>query len=203
MRREFSSTITELLLAALFLVLACGTLSTALRTGAIAPLLIAMHESAVAALILCRRPATTPQAQRAGAAAALAWTGTLLPLLLRSDGTQLGFPALGGVLQSVGVLLALAATLMLGRSFGVVAANRGVRVHGLYRVVRHPIYAAYLLAVTGVVLNHPSLWNVTVLLVWTTIQAQRTLAEERVLQSDPAYRSYAARVRYRLIPGIW
>ena len=203
MRREFSSTITELLLAALFLVLACGTLSTALRTGAIAPLLIAMHESAVAALILCRRPATTPQAQRAGAAAALAWTGTLLPLLLRSDGTQLGFPALGGVLQSVGVLLALAATLMLGRSFGVVAANRGVRVHGLYRVVRHPIYAAYLLAVTGVVLNHPSLWNVTVLLVWTTIQAQRTLAEERVLADDPAYRSYASRVRYRLIPGIW
>jgi protein-S-isoprenylcysteine O-methyltransferase Ste14 len=203
MRREFSSKVTELLLAALFVVLACGALSTAARTGAIAPLLSAMHESAVAVLILCRRPATTPLAQRAGAAVALAWTGTLLPLLLRSDGTQLGFSALGGVLQSVGVVLALVATLMLGRSFDVVAANRGVRVRGLYRVVRHPIYAAYLLAVTGVVLSHPSPSNVAVLLIWTAIQARRTLAEERVLQSDPAYRRYAARVRYRLIPGLW
>jgi hypothetical protein len=40
-------------------------------------------------------------------------------------------------------LLVLAATLRLGRSFGIVATNRGIQTGGLYRIVRHPIYAAY------------------------------------------------------------
>ena len=43
----------------------------------------------------------------------------------------------------------------------------------------------------------------TVFLVWASVQARRALAEERLLAADPAYRVYAARVRYRLLPGIW
>jgi protein-S-isoprenylcysteine O-methyltransferase Ste14 len=203
MRRESGPLIINLLLATLFLLLACGALIAATRTQTIAPLLIAAHESAIAVLVLCRRPAVTTHGQRVGAAVALAWAGTLLPLLLRGDGTPLGLATLGGVLQCVGALLALTATLTLGRSFGVVAANRGVRAHGLYRLVRHPIYAAYLVTGTGVVLSHPSPWNVAVLLVWTSVQAGRALVEERVLAADPAYRAYSAGVRYRLLPGIW
>ena len=203
MRGRFGFLITNLLLAMVCLLLARSTLITATRTSAIAPLLIAAHESVIAILVLCRRPAVTPERQHAGAAVALAWTGTLLPLLLRSDRTPLGLPALGGIFQVLGALLALAATLMLGRSFGVVAANRGVRAHGLYRLVRHPIYAAYLVAGTGVVLSHPSPRNVAVLLIWIGVQIRRALAEERVLAADPIYRAYVTRVRYRLLPGIW
>jgi protein-S-isoprenylcysteine O-methyltransferase Ste14 len=34
-------------------------------------------------------------------------------------------------------------------------------------------------------------------------QDRRALIEERPLMAGPAYRAYAARVRYRLFPGIW
>jgi protein-S-isoprenylcysteine O-methyltransferase Ste14 len=203
MRQVHRQSSASLLLAVLFLLLACRALTTAVQTHAIVSLLIAAHESVTAVLVVCRRPASTRAGQDRSTALALAWAGTLLPLLLRSDHPQLGLAPLGDVLQGVGALLALAATLTLGRSFGIAAANRGVRTCGLYRVVRHPIYAAYLLACAGVVLRSPSWWNVTVFLVWAGVQARRSLAEERLLAADPAYRAYTARVRYRLLPGIW
>ena len=99
--------------------------------------------------------------------------------------------------------LAVAGICDLGRSFGIVAAHRGIQTRGLYRYVRHPIYAAYLLAFGGFVLAHPSLFNSMVLLVWAGIQIARIRAEERLLSTDPYYAAYAQRVRHRLIPGLW
>src|ERR1700682_5194874 len=51
-----------------------------------------------------------------------------------------------GLLITAGVLLQIYAKLTLRRSFGIIAANRGVMTSGPYRVVRHPMYAAYLLS---------------------------------------------------------
>ncbi len=75
---------------------------------------------------------------------------------------------------------------------------------GPYRFVRHPGYTAALLAAvtSGIALGS---WISTFIapialvgLVW------RTMVEDRMLQSDlPGYADYAARVRYRLVPGIW
>ena len=45
----------------------------------------------------------------------------------------------------------------------------------------------------------------TVLMVlagWAAL-VYRIRAEERVLAGDPGWAAYAARVRYRLLPGIW
>ncbi len=109
----------------------------------------------------------------------------------------------GGVVQIIGQALALSATLALGRSFGIVAANRGVQTGGLYRIIRHPLYAAYLLAFGGFVLAHPSRANSILLFIWLGIQVARIHAEERLLDADASYRAYAARVRFRLLPGIW
>ena len=58
----------------------------------------------------------------------------------------------------------IAALLSLQRSFGIVPANRGIREGGLYRIVRHPLYAAELLVFLGVVLVTPTPWNI---LIWT------------------------------------
>jgi protein-S-isoprenylcysteine O-methyltransferase Ste14 len=110
---------------------------------------------------------------------------------------------LGSAIQLVGGLLVLAATLRLGRSFGIVAANRGIQTGGLYRVVRHPIYAAYVLAFGGFVLAHPTLINAEILVGWLMVQILRVCAEERLLMQDTHYATYAAQVRYRLIPGWW
>lgn len=138
------------------------------------------------------------------APAILAWCGTILPLLLRpSTLAPLALTMFGNMLQFVGGLLALAATLWLGRSFGIVAANRGIQTGGLYRVVRHPIYAVYGLAFGGFMLAHPTLINGGILVGWLMVQVLRVRAEERLLMQDTWYAAYAAQVRYRLIPGLW
>jgi protein-S-isoprenylcysteine O-methyltransferase Ste14 len=136
--------------------------------------------------------------------AILAWCGTILPLLLRPSAlAPVPLAVLGSAIQLVGGLLVLAATLRLGRSFGIVAANRGIQTGGLYRVVRHPIYAAYVLAFGGFVLAHPAMVNGVILAGWLIVQVLRVRAEEHVLMQDTEYAAYAAQVRYRLLPGWW
>jgi protein-S-isoprenylcysteine O-methyltransferase Ste14 len=103
----------------------------------------------------------------------------------------------------LGSVLVLVATLRLGRSFAIIAANRGIQTGGLYRLVRHPIYAAYALIFSGFVLTHPSAANALVLLVWLWAQTRRIQAEEQLLAQDHVYRAYHRRVRYRLLPKVW
>ncbi|MGB6732651.1 MAG: isoprenylcysteine carboxylmethyltransferase family protein, partial [Xanthobacteraceae bacterium] len=49
-------------------------------------------------------------------------------------------------------------------------------------------------------------WIATAFLVITTLPflLYRAVSEDRILQEElPGYRDYAARVRWRLVPGIW
>ena len=110
------------------------------------------------------------------------------------------WPTAGLVLVTIAALLSLASLLTLGRSFGIRPALRGLVTRGPYRLVRHPIYLAYMLGDVGYNLQE---WNFgTVLLVlagWTSL-FYRIHAEERVLSRDPGWRAYAASVP-RLLPG--
>jgi protein-S-isoprenylcysteine O-methyltransferase Ste14 len=101
-----------------------------------------------------------------------------------------------------GLSLQVSAKAVLGLSFGVVAANRGVKMLGPYRLVRHPIYAGYTHACRHL-LAMPSLSNAGFYVLALVLQIVRTYFEERVLKEDAGYRAYAARVRYRLVPGIF
>ena len=38
----------------------------------------------------------------------------------------------------IGLYVQISGKLILGRSFGLIAANRGIKVAGPYRIVRHP-----------------------------------------------------------------
>ena len=113
------------------------------------------------------------------------------------------WPAGGLVLVTVAACLSFASLSTLGRWFGVRPARRGLATKGPYRLVRHPMYLAYLLADVGYNLQE---WNIgTVLMVmagWTAL-LYRILAEERVLSGDPGWPAYAALARYRLVPGLW
>jgi protein-S-isoprenylcysteine O-methyltransferase Ste14 len=91
----------------------------------------------------------------------------------------------------------------LGRSFGIVAANRGVVVGGPYRLVRHPIYLGYLVTHAGFLLSNWSLRNLAVYAAAYIFQVARIFAEERILLVDGRYREYFQSVRYRLIPGLF
>ncbi len=99
-----------------------------------------------------------------------------------------------------GLLIHLAAKLTLRRSFGVVAANRGVKSSGPYRLVRHPMYTGYMLSQTAFILAGPTLNNSIVLGLCWGLYLWRIGAEERVLRNDP---SYASLPGYKLLPWIY
>lgn len=177
-------------------------LRTAAR-GDPAMVVLLVQEFVVIGLALTRRRATTASGWDT-LPGLLGWCGTLAPLYVRpAPLAPMPVAALGGALQLLGASLALGATLALGRSFGIVAANRGVRTGGLYQFIRHPIYAAFMLSLGGFTFAHPSAWNGLVWLAACGVQIGRIVVEERALSVDPRYRAYRARVRYRLLPPVW
>jgi protein-S-isoprenylcysteine O-methyltransferase Ste14 len=155
-----------------------------------------------AVLFLVRRPAV--EVSRSIPVWAVAYLGTFAASALRPGGTDAGWnDTLGLALQVAGVALGASGYLALGRSFGLVPANRGLVTSGAYRVVRHPLYASYVVAELGYVVQSPRLWNVGVLVTVWTCQLLRLISEERLLAGDPAYRSYSELTRWRLLPGLW
>jgi protein-S-isoprenylcysteine O-methyltransferase Ste14 len=93
--------------------------------------------------------------------------------------------------------------LTLGRSFGFAAADRGVVMRGPYTIVRHPMYASYLLLQSGYLLQSLSVGNAAVLLFGSLCNAGRALVEERLLAGNKEYIAYRSHVRRRMIPGVW
>jgi protein-S-isoprenylcysteine O-methyltransferase Ste14 len=177
---------------------------TASLTGkaGVLSLILLISESLPVFLILTRRPASALSDKTVDWLLAL--VGTILPLLAVPVASgALVPPALSGGIMLIGLYVQISAKLILGRSFGLIAANRGIKVAGPYRIVRHPIYAGYSLIHVGFLLGFPSLWNVVLYSTELTIQMARVLREELLLNQDRGYRDYAARVRYRLIPMIF
>ena len=75
---------------------------------------------------------------------------------------------------------------------------------GPYAVVRHPMYAFALFLLVGTPLLLGSFWGLLGLAFFVPLLALRALGEEALLMDGLAgYRDYAARVRYRLLPGLW
>lgn len=75
---------------------------------------------------------------------------------------------------------------------------------GVYGVVRHPMYAGMLFVIPGLAAWLGSTAGVIASVVPLGILAVRILVEERMLRGRLAgYGEYAARVRYRLVPGVW
>lgn len=130
-------------------------------------------------------------------------TGTFLPLAMREREERSALAWLGEPVQAAGLLLATVASGFLGRSMGIVAANRGVKTSGLYGVVRHPIYAGHLLGYLGYLAANPSGRNALITTVTVVLIAARARAEERLLARDPAYRAYLGRTRWRLLPFVY
>ncbi len=113
------------------------------------------------------------------------------------------WPAGGLLLVTLAACLSLASLLSLGRRFGVYPALRGLVTSGPYRLVRHPMYLAYVIADIGYNFQE---WNLgTALMVvagWASL-IYRIQAEERILSQNAGWSSYSASVSYRLLPGIW
>jgi protein-S-isoprenylcysteine O-methyltransferase Ste14 len=75
---------------------------------------------------------------------------------------------------------------------------------GPYRVVRHPGYAAWAVRTLGVPLLLESWWAFIPATLFVMAFVLRTAKEDEFLQQKlPGYAEYAARVRSRLVPGLW
>jgi protein-S-isoprenylcysteine O-methyltransferase Ste14 len=85
----------------------------------------------------------------------------------------------------------------------VVAANRGIKTSGAYRLVRHPAYTGYLLGYAGYLLCYPTPRNVLLLAGTVLALGARAVAEERFLARDASYRDYLRLTPWRFVPYVY
>jgi protein-S-isoprenylcysteine O-methyltransferase Ste14 len=186
----------------LFVLLTLNLLQEYVRTQHLTGLMLLISEALVVALTIIRRPAKL--VDRSVVARIVTIAAVIGPPLLRTS-------ASGGVVSDgvttlvsiAGLCLVISGKIALGRSFGIVPANRGVVASGPYLFVRHPIYTGYLITHVAFLAAHPRLWNVFVLLVADGALVVRALYEERVLERDERYRAYCNRVGWHLVPGVF
>jgi len=128
---------------------------------------------------------------------------------------RLGWTSMAVFWQLPGLLLAIAGQALV--TWGMAAnaffslvvrlqEDRGQQVvtSGPYRFVRHPGYVGTILFSIGSALLLGSLWALLAGFLETGLFVLRTALEDRDLQHELAgYQEYAARVRWRLFPGIW
>jgi protein-S-isoprenylcysteine O-methyltransferase Ste14 len=192
----------RLLLVALYVLLTHRIIVNYMEYGSTPNLLFVCSEGIAVFLILIRRP--SDDVSRHPGDWVLAFGGTTLAMLVcpNMNGALLP-PLMASGIMVTGMLIQIGAKLILGRSWGLVAANRGVKITGPYRFVRHPVYAGYLLTHIAFLLMNPTTWNLTIYVLCYIFQISRLLAEERLLRKDPSYAQYMTVVRCRLIPGVF
>ncbi len=134
----------------------------------------------------------------------LAFGGTFGGVLLRPDGAHPHWGVDAGYdLQVIGLIICVASFIVLGRSFGFAAADRGLVQRGPYAVVRHPIYASYYFLQIGYLVQSLSLRNAVIVAFVCCCNVGRAVVEERLLVSSGPYEEYRSKVRWRLLPGVW
>ncbi len=75
---------------------------------------------------------------------------------------------------------------------------------GPYRFVRHPAYAASIVANLAVPIMLGSTWALVPGVLTSLLVIVRTALEDQTLQAElPGYAEYSQRTRYRLLPGVW
>jgi protein-S-isoprenylcysteine O-methyltransferase Ste14 len=141
----------------------------------------------------------------------------LLPRAVAIVGANFNFALLllpeariGETWNTISAALILAGTagatvvlIWLGRAFSIFPEARQLIAHGPYRVVRHPLYLAEIVATIGITLRYRQPWAILVALVAIGLQLRRMAFEEDILtDAFPGYAVYA-RHTARLVPGLY
>lgn len=186
----------------LFALLSINLLTDFIQTQRMTGLLLLVSESLVVVLTILRRRASI--VDRSPGAAVVTAASLVGPVLLRTaQGSGLLPDVATVVISAVGLIVVIAGKITLGRSFGIVPANRGVVIAGPYGIVRHPIYAGYVLTHVGFACAYPTAWNVALVVLTDAALMIRALYEERVLAGDRVYQTYCRRVAWHVVPGVF
>jgi protein-S-isoprenylcysteine O-methyltransferase Ste14 len=136
---------------------------------------------------------------------------TMMPL----DAVRFHWSAVPSWLQVVGVVLLLGTFYVFFVTFREntylspavrVQTDRGQSVvsTGPYHVVRHPMYAAFVIFLVGTTLLLGSWFGLIVGLILVIGVAIRAVQEEHTLRAElPGYTAYLTQVKYRLLPFVW
>jgi protein-S-isoprenylcysteine O-methyltransferase Ste14 len=201
-QRDYADSVARLIIVGLFSFMAVRLGANFLETGRLTGLLLLASEALVVVLTVFRRaPMVVDRSVRARMLTTLAMMGP--PLVAPARITPLVSDAISASVCAVGLLVVIGGKLSLGRSFGLIPANRGIVSSGLYRLVRHPIYLGYLITHVAFVAANPTMWNVTLLVAADLAQLARAVCDEETLAKDESYRAYQQRVRWRVVPGIF
>jgi protein-S-isoprenylcysteine O-methyltransferase Ste14 len=181
----------------------------------ILPALRVRRRTGVWPIVLAQRQSTGAAHQRlflwllrgfmVAAAGVLALYAVAGPKALGVVAAPLVVTAAGWMLIAFGFVVLVTAQAQMGASWRIGIDERATDLvtHGLYRLVRNPIYSAMDLLLVGVVLVAPSLLAVAAALGVMVALALQTRLEERHLVAlhGSRYQSYAARVG-RFLPGV-
>jgi isoprenylcysteine carboxyl methyltransferase (ICMT) family protein YpbQ len=127
----------------------------------------------------------------------------LLPCFMRPMNPSTGaILTTGLLLELFGVILTQVARIYMGRSFGILPANRGIVSNGPFRYVRHPIYLGWLILSIGYPMSYASYRNVLLIVAALPFMVWRIEQEETHLGTDSEYCAYRDRVPFRLWPGV-
>ena len=201
-RRDVADRAAKIFVVALFTMMAMNLGVDFAQTGRPTGLLLLASEALVVVLTLCRRaPLAVDRSVRARVLTTMSLVGP--PLVQPATILPLASEMFTAVFAAIGLLIVIGGKMSLGRSFGLMPANRGIVSTGLYSVVRHPIYLGYLITHVGFVLAHPTLWNLAVLATSDLALLTRAVCEERTLEHAAEYRDYQQRVRWRVVPGLF
>ena len=200
--RDPADYVARAIIAGLFLGLAYRIGLSALETHRLSGLLLLTSELLVVVLTLARRPATL--VDRSLLVRIVATVSIVGPFLLQPAAEAALFSEpLAMTISSLGLTTVVLGKLSLGRSFGLLPANRGVVCSGAYRVIRHPIYLGYLLTHVAFLMANASAWNILALGTADAALLIRVHLEEKTLTTDDRYRRYVRLVPWRMIPKVY
>ena len=112
----------------------------------------------------------------------------------------------GAALVATGLVMTVLVVKQNNYASTTVQVETGQQVisTGLYSLVRHPMYTANTLILTGLPLALGSWWGLVFMIPGVLVLASRIHDEERLLTEQlDGYRDYTQQVRHRLVPGLW
>lgn len=199
-KKVISGPITNFMLGAVWATFVLNSISGYIFTGQTILLAFCAFETLTLVFFLLRT-----RAFRTSLAVSdwiIALVGTFTGLLF-IPGVPTAFWYAGSILFWIGVAGEILSLSSLNRSFAIVPSLRAIKTGGMYRLVRHPLYASHLLTYFGYVLQSFSVWNAVIFLVVFSFLLLRIRNEEHYLASEDAYRAYQKSVRWRLIPFVF
>lgn len=197
--RRIADRLDQVIALSLFVLLCIQMLPQGFPPPHLYPLMLLVSEAVVVLFLLIRR--STDKISLSLRDWIIALGGTFAPFLVGDPGVVF-LPGLGSAMILAGFVIHVGAKLNLRRSFGLVPADRGLQAEGLYRFVRHPMYAGYMVTHMGFLIAAPAIWNAFAYTVCWGLLATRMILEERFLSLNPDYRAYCSKVRFRLVPGV-